>query len=223
MSLRIQNSVQPETDPSANVRSGSTQTAAGPGSSNPPVPISEHSMTPRTPHPSVPRPASSPAMSPSVRIALTPCAPSWRPALTRSMPTPSPPPCSRTCSGAEHERTCRPVPQLSAPARRTRRLVRVQPRRPSRLWWPGTSQPFSQPSSASAPSATASLSNPNGAGFPGHGQPRARCGSSTASIIACCGIPFTGRIPSNPSIRPAAIHFRAALRCISGADHGTHR
>jgi len=33
MNLRIQNSVQPETDPPANLRSGSTQTAAGSGSS----------------------------------------------------------------------------------------------------------------------------------------------------------------------------------------------
>ncbi len=83
---------------------------------HPRIPPSRPSMRRRTPPPSALPPPSSPAMSPSVRIASMPCAPRWIPAPTRSILTPSPPPCSRTSSGAEHEAARHRSPALLRPS-----------------------------------------------------------------------------------------------------------
>ena len=95
------------------------------------------------------------------------------PEPTRSTPTPSPPPCSRTSSGAEHEpaRTgClsgRPRASLPPfpPAAASRPCLPPSPR-PSRLSWHGISPPFSLASSASANSANTSPVTPNGDSLP---------------------------------------------------------
>ena len=102
MNLSIQNSGQTAVDSTTNSQTSNLKSSSADPGLDHQLHVGALDDT-RTPPRSARRPANSPAISPSVRIVLTPCARRWKQAPTRSTPTPSPPPCSRICSGAERE------------------------------------------------------------------------------------------------------------------------